>query len=188
MRPDYVVSRGILTPEECEKIINYCRGGMINARVGKGFDYWRRHSKVAWLDSGSDVDDLVMKCFDQLRHVSSEYYDQVIDRVEPVQFTHYGIGMFYGWHMDAGMSGNNRIISASVELSDPSKYLGGGLKFEHHPQPVPKRERGAMICFPSLLYHKARPVFWGARSSLVLWGTRSNVTLTGPFDETSEEM
>ena len=173
MRPDYVISRGVLTPEECEKIINYCNEGTERARVGKGFDYWRRNSKIAWLDSGSDVDDLVMKCVDNLRHVSSECYDQVIDRVEPVQFTHYGIGMFYNWHMDAGLSGNDRIISASVELSDPSKYSGGGLKFKDHPKPIPKRETGTMICFPSLLYHKARPVFWGTRSSLVLWGARS---------------
>ena len=72
MRPDYVISRGVLTPEECEKIINYCNEGTERARVGKGFDYWRRNSKIAWLDSGSDVDDLVMKCVDNLRHVSSE--------------------------------------------------------------------------------------------------------------------
>lgn len=176
MRPDYMVSPDVLTGEECDRIIKYCCGDMQTARVGRGFDFWRRRSKVAWLDQGSEVDDLVMKCVNALIYVSSEYYDQFINHVEPVQFTHYGIGMYYGWHMDAGINAEeNRIISASVELSDPSKYWGGGLKFADHPKPVPKRQQGTMISFPSLIVHKARPVFWGTRSSLVLWGSRSNV-------------
>lgn len=175
MRPDYYVSPGVLTKEECEHIIEFCSPKMDQAKVAKGAYSLKRRSKIKWLSAGSEIDDLVMKCVNTLFNVSEHYYNQTLTNVEPVQYTHYGIGMYYGWHMDAGMNGDDRLVSASVELSDPSKYVGGGLKFANHKFPVPKREQGTMISFPSLMLHKARPVFWGTRSSLVLWGSKKDV-------------
>ena len=175
MRPDYVISSDVLTQAECEKIIQHCQKNTHVARIGRGRGGLRRRSHVSWITSGSELDDLVVKCFHQLQTIAWEFFDQEIGFIEPVQFTSYGFGNFYNWHVDAGIhTEQDRVISASLELTDPKTYKGGGLKFKEHPNPVPKRAQGTMICFPSLMIHQARPVFWGTRCSLVFWGARKD--------------
>jgi predicted 2-oxoglutarate/Fe(II)-dependent dioxygenase YbiX len=171
MRPDYVITKGLLSQEECDRIIRYGSGIAQDAAIGGGRVSWiKRKGKVGWITDGSELQDLMERLIKQFCFIAREYYDVGITNVEPIQYTEYGFLDHYGWHMDAGLEGKPRLISASIELSDPSKYVGGGLKFYHHPRPVPEREQGTMISFPSLMMHKARPIFWGKRSSLVLWG------------------
>lgn len=172
MRPDYYIHKNALSPENCQKIIDWGKRTSEEALLGGGKkNFFKRRSKVAWITKGSDFDDILAPVIDDFFAIARDGYKQKINFLEAIQFTSYGIGGFYGWHMDSGLGANNRIISASIELSPPNSYKGGGLKFWSHPQRVPPREQGSMICFPSLMLHKARPVYWGTRYSLVLWGS-----------------
>lgn len=173
MRPDYYVVPQVLSDEECDRILEWGKSNEQPAMVGSGrFAFMKRRSKIAWISFGSEFDPIMSRVMAELGRISEDLFDQPINYFEPVQYTSYGVGGFYGYHMDTGLNGDDRLISATIELTDPATYIGGGVKFAHHPAPVPKRERGSLIAFPSLLQHKARTVLWGKRQSLVFWGSR----------------
>lgn len=82
-----------------------------------------------------------------------------------------------GWRAIVFPTGNpktpiaDRKLSVVVQLSEPDRYQGGDLQLERfvHPNPEELRSRGAMIVFPSILFHRVTPITKGERSSLVGW-------------------
>ena len=116
------------------------------------------------------------------------------DWTEQMQFTKYGLNQHYGWHCDSydkpygeevpdGMKGKIRKLSASIILSDPEDYEGGDLEFDMRNSVdyefSNKREskivcqelknKGAIVVFPSFIWHRVTPVTKGERYSLVMW-------------------
>lgn len=170
MRPDYCIVNNLLTPEDCQVITKW---GKLNTEQaltsGKGLEFAKRRSKVAWIPHGSDLQEIIDKALYAFCDVSEQAFGRTISSIEPIQFTSYNMFDRYGWHMDCTMTGSERLISASIELSDPAEYIGGGLEFYEHPCPIPERAQGRMIMFPSMMLHRARTVYWGERNSLVLW-------------------
>jgi PKHD-type hydroxylase len=80
-------------------------------------------------------------------------------------------GHFRMWHSDAGAdSGARRLVSMSVELSDPADYQGGALEvvpdLVGRPRTLP---RGGVHLFPSRALHRVAPVTRGKRWALVAW-------------------
>ena len=96
-----------------------------------------------------------------------------ITGVEDLQFATYNKDDFYGWHKDADIN-NNRMLSVSVQLSDPNTYEGGDLQIKDF---LAERARGTILVFNSNLLHRVLPVTSGVRYSLVQWfsGQTSNV-------------
>ncbi len=96
-----------------------------------------------------------------------------ITGVEDLQFATYNKDDFYGWHKDADIN-NNRMLSVSVQLSDPDTYEGGDLQIKDF---LAERARGTILVFNSNLLHRVLPVTSGVRYSLVQWfsGQTSNV-------------
>jgi PKHD-type hydroxylase len=91
---------------------------------------------------------------------------------EAIQVLLYGEGgHFRMWHTDAGAdSGDRRLVSMSIELSDPTDYEGGEL--EVVPDLVGRARtlpRGGVHLFPSRALHRVIPVTKGARWALVAW-------------------
>ncbi|HYG47325.1 MAG TPA: 2OG-Fe(II) oxygenase [Allosphingosinicella sp.] len=91
---------------------------------------------------------------------------------EPLQILRYGEGAhFRTWHSDAGYDAmERRLVSVSVELSDPGEHDGGNL--EIIPDTVGAQrtlERGAARFFPSRAIHRVTPVTRGVRHALVIW-------------------
>ena len=91
---------------------------------------------------------------------------------EQVQVLLYGEGgHFRLWHTDAGTdSGDRRLVSMSIELSDCADYEGGEL--EVVPDLVGRARtlpRGGVHLFPSRALHRVIPVTRGARWALVAW-------------------
>jgi PKHD-type hydroxylase len=81
--------------------------------------------------------------------------------------------------------GKIRKLSATISLSDPSSYSGGELEFNFNEFNRSKKQnirqcteilpQGAIVIFPSFVYHRVLPVTKGVRYSLVLW------TLGNPY-------
>jgi PKHD-type hydroxylase len=91
---------------------------------------------------------------------------------ERMQFSAYGQGEHYGWHMDLGAQGHfsRRKISVSVLLNDPSEYDGGDFEISigaHNK--ICSRAKGGVILFPSYALHRVTPITRGTRYSLVAW-------------------
>ena len=110
------------------------------------------------------------------------------DRMEQAQFTKYGKGQYYKWHIDqTNKPFNNpkepfffkkiRKLSLSLLLSHPDEYEGGDFEFDFSNVEMGTRRhplkelsgKGSMVIFPSDTFHRVNPVTKGTRYSLVIW-------------------
>lgn len=122
-------------------------------------------------------------------------FDLTCIDAESVQYTQYGEGQFYDWHIDAGIdlmykpqllagSGVNlaqdqvnlngeyvRKLSFSLQLSNPEDYTGGEVQFMDNARETyfAPKTKGALILFDSRTPHRVRKVRSGMRKSLVGW-------------------
>ena len=97
--------------------------------------------------------------------VVTKYENYDITEAEDIQFATYNVGDFYGWHADSDAI-NKRVISVTVQLSDPKDYKGGNLVFKVDPM---ERAQGTVVIFPSNIRHQVTRVTAGTRYSLVQW-------------------
>lgn len=116
-----------------------------------------------------------------------------------IQYTQYGPGQFYNWHIDAGIdccykpqtvpTGSYqtqafslpdktvveneyiRKLSFSLLLSDPKDYVGGEFQFMDNSDKTffAPKQRGTLIIFDSRTKHRVRKVQSGLRKSVVGW-------------------
>jgi PKHD-type hydroxylase len=178
MRTSYRWLDGVLTDEECEEIIRF---GTANLQQGnyqtgqsvyKFFPWAKRKGQVSWVAEGSELDPLMQRLVGNLFDVAKGHYFLDLNYVEPIQFSHYHKLAHYGWHVDSSTNGiaASRLISATVELSDPDDHMGGNLKLRVASKNCGvEKKRGRMVIFPSIFPHKVTPVLAGTRHSLVLW-------------------
>ena len=80
----------------------------------------------------SELDPLMQRLVDNVIGVAKGDYFLDLNYVEPIQFTHYHKLAHYGWHCDSSVDGigATRLISATVELSDPDEHIGATLNYE----------------------------------------------------------
>ena len=120
----------------------------------------------------------------------------LITNRESLQYTQYGEGMQYGWHMDThdapygegdyeDYMDLNRKLSLTVFLNDFEEWEGGHFELENAwnhgpdqphwrihqfgPQTDSNIKKGTAVVFPSYCYHRVTTVFSGLRKSLVGW-------------------
>lgn len=96
-------------------------------------------------------------------------------QINPIQYSVYDEGQFYGPHIDMGgnATGGHRKLSFSILISDPDSFEGGDLEInDGSPIPVP-RKKGSIVIFPSFKLHEVKKVTKGTRKALVGW-------ITGP--------
>lgn len=175
MFPKYVWADAVLTADECSLIVDKGKQNMRRANTENNNPGDYRTGSIGWLLKGEnpELDPVLEKVIQTFGQIVHDYFRGVqLQKIEPIQFTHYQEGDHFDWHYDAfaGEDQPVRLFSASMELSDPSSYDGGGLEFHTLNPPVPERKLGRLIVFPSLLLHRARKVDAGERTSLVLWG------------------
>ena len=165
---------GFLTSNECKTIIEYCTANqeleqaVVNvngkyqvyekARKSK-VNFYPYQGKFSWL-----LDRLKKGLNSQITLKGFE-----IDYEANFQFTHYGVGEYYGWHQDDSGSGPaaNRAYSIVIQLSE--EYEGGLLQFKKDGIQTFTPGVGRMIVFPSSWSHQVTPVTSGTRYSLVSW-------------------
>ena len=169
-----------------------------DSRVGEGdygtVDRDKRNARNAWVPTSHWISGFVWH-YVQRANRENFCYDLTSIDGESVQYTQYGPGQFYDWHIDAGIdssykpqfivgSGTNlaqdnltldgeyiRKLSFSLQLSDINDYTGGEVQFLDNSRRTyfaPKK-RGTLILFDSRTPHRVRKVKSGLRKSLVGW-------------------
>lgn len=151
-------------------------------------DYTRRKSKTTFISGSHWIGGF---CSHYINLANNENFGYDIEGFgnNVLQYSSYGVGEYYNWHVDASvsdslvLSGDQkekyidlqiekiRKLSITVQLSDPEEYSGGEFQFltdEGETVFAPK-EKGTIIIFDSRLRHRVRKVRNGSRKSLVGW-------------------
>jgi len=153
-----------------------------------------RNSKNVWIPTSHWIGGFLWH-YVQRANRENFVYDLTCIDGENLQYTQYGEGQYYNWHIDAGIdttykpqfvasSGQNiaqdqinlngeyvRKLSFSLQLSDPEDYSGGEVQFMDMAGKsyfAPK-QRGTIIFFDSRTPHRVRKIKSGMRKSLVGW-------------------
>ena len=179
---------------EKDLVQNY-GGQMGDSRLyGDALNKDKRNSKNAWIPTTHWSAGFVWHYVERANRENFLYDIRNVDG-ENMQFTQYGVGEFYGWHNDAGISchykpvsvGNHhegraqdfvnenlelvRKLSFVLQLSNPEDYEGGNLQLlaEDGKSYFAPRKRGTIIVFDSRTQHRVLKVTEGIRKSLVGW-------------------
>jgi PKHD-type hydroxylase len=171
-----------------------------DSRVGSGsygdLNKDKRNSKHAWVPTNHWVAGFVWH-YIQRANRENFLYDLTNIDGETLQYTVYGEGEHYDWHLDTEIESHykpvsvgNRVtgeeitsdfinencekvrkLSFSLLLSDPETYEGGNLQLlsEGRKSYIAPRQRGTIILFDSRTPHRVQKVTKGVRKSLVGW-------------------
>lgn len=185
LQQPWVTWPAALSADTCDRII--ARGmaaGLQSGDMSSVRSASVRASRVAWLRDPW-LYELLLPYF-QSANWSAQWLFH-FQAVEALQFTAYGCGEHYGWHVDQTAEpygpehgeyrGLYRKLSLSVQLTDPAGYEGGQLQIERGVPDRPDRirtlneisARGSIIVFPSFLPHRITPITSGERLALVAW-------------------
>jgi PKHD-type hydroxylase len=138
-------------------------------------DYRRSH--VTFIENEPEVGWIRDILGNFIKDVNNKYFKYDLTGLEePIQLSNYkhDFDGGYEWHMDCDPSGNLpvRKLSLTLQLTDPSEYIGGDLELMLGDPPLKmERKRGRIIVFPSWVRHRVTPVTSGERQSLVQWVT-----------------
>ena len=181
MISNYFITPNVLTPLECQTIIDYssskCKPSNVLDLDDCVYQDKQMRNSVNTFLTNEDYKKLPMinKVIDNVVKISDEYFRFPIGFIEDIQYAEYQKGMYYGEHIDSGSTADtDRDISASVILSPRDQYVGGNLCFRQSNDYYldVDGQQGSVIVFSSLLVHKVKKVEKGKRSSLVLWCRR----------------
>lgn len=180
-QPARVIPAAVAFPSELDKeVLDRITEFGMAAGLGKGLvaegdvDVVHRDALVAWLMENSTTRWLY-QIVDTLMARANEVWKLDIRAFpEPLQYSVYEKGHFYGWHWDQTIdSETHRKMALTLQLSDGEAYAGGDLEIMEQDgigRPLPgARKRGHVIAFPGWVLHQVTPVTAGERHSLVAW-------------------
>lgn len=144
-------------------------------KTGSGLNEDIRRCKVAWMFPNRYTEWIYQKVSKIINNINEVYFHYDLTKLENLQFTKYNSeeNGFYDKHTDHMMGPylpENRKLSFSIQLSDPSEYDGGELILHQGNKPkIFEKQKGGIIFFPSYTLHEVTPVTRGTRYSLVGW-------------------
>lgn len=161
---------GALAPEECRQVIELGESAeRMEGRVELGESAYRV-SHIAWISPDAGSRWLFLRLGALFNQAAVHYGFELAGFVDPVQYTSYGPGQHFDWHMDLGPGATStRKLSITIQLSGEDEYAGGALEFINMPGMQAVRHIGAATFFPSYLAHRVSRVSSGVRRSLVAW-------------------
>lgn len=174
----YFDNPAVFTPAECDTIVALAGCHALEpATVWSGtqdhVDPRVRQAECCHLSR--DACEWIYDRLDTLFAAAAARLDIGVDPLfEDIQLVRYRVGAhFQTWHSDAGADRQGeRLISASVELSEAGDYAGGVLEIVPvlgMPRTLP---RGGARLFQSRMLHRVTPVTSGVRDALVAWTGR----------------
>jgi len=174
----------IFTPEECNSIIQIGRNEKIvegtishitenlkDNRTGQ-IDKKIRTSHISWIPF-SKMMPFYKKIEATMHRTNMNHFGfDGMTISEQAQYTEYGEGGFYNWHMDSDPIMVHeppvRKISMSLLLSPENEFEGGGLEIMEEGKII-NLKQGHAVFFASFLNHRVKPIIKGNRKSLVMW-------------------
>ena len=170
------LAKALFTPEECSKIIrigsdlSLSRATVVIDGVSKT-RLRARISRISRIVHDESTNWIFQAIATAVAEANSVRWHYELDHIERLQFTEYGRGAHYDWHVDIGPGKNiTRKLSFSVQLSARATYFGGQLQFRRGRfRPTATYQLGSITIFPSFLSHRVSPLFLGKRYSLVGW-------------------
>jgi len=177
-----IVCENVFTPAELDSIEDYGdrlnqKKAVLAGREGPpdGDPSRIRITQTAALPFKPDTKWLYDRMQLIIRKVNQQVYQFDLQGfMEAFQYTvyHGTEGGHYDWHIDWGPNRVQRKLSASLQLTDPSRYEGCDLQF-HGAREIETapRDRGAVIVFPSFIQHRVTPCTKGTRKAIVAWTT-----------------
>jgi PKHD-type hydroxylase len=164
-----------LSPETCDRIVEL--GQSFPAEVGKiedGKVRQERQSMLHRMRPESRTRDFFQQLFRLMGEINEAYFGLALEGIVSPDYIEYeaGFGRF-DWHNDYAYMAPDRVrkLTLILQLSEPEDYEGGQLEvFTSEVVALPK-QRGAILAFPSFLYHRVTPVTRGRRRSLVVWAS-----------------
>ena len=135
-----------------------------------------RSSTVNWIHNTPEhapIFDIVWK---YALYANQHYFGFHIDDLPSLQFTEYDAAENgkYDRHQDTFWlrpDGKHRKMSMVIQLTDPDTYEGGDFEFRdaNNLDMSKSKEKGSLIMFPSIMYHRIKPLTKGTRYSIVSW-------------------
>ncbi|HYF19316.1 MAG TPA: 2OG-Fe(II) oxygenase [Ramlibacter sp.] len=161
---------GALTADECAVAAALGRGRPpLDGRVELGADTYRV-GHIAWIEPEPANHWLFHKVGVLFAQANRRYGFELVGLVDALQYTEYGPGQHFDWHMDIGREQTSlRKLSATIQLSAADEYDGGALEFVGLAAMPESRTQGSATFFPSFMGHRITPVTRGLRRSLVAW-------------------
>lgn len=162
----------VLSPDECRRVVEI--GEALPATKGgvEAGDHLYRVSNIAWIEASPETHWLFHKLGMAFLTANRSYRFELVGLVDALQYTVYGPGQYFEWHLDLGPGQTSaRKLSMTVQLSAPDDYDGGGLEFVNAATNEQARWQGAATVFPSYLAHRVVSVTRGVRRSLVAWAS-----------------
>jgi len=170
---------GLFSREECDDIVIYGeRQPLQKNSISKEDDPYFRDCRISWFPPGEKTSWMFKKFLPLF--VKTE-----VSRMEILQYTVYGEGMYCGWHVDDTKKsdhGGDRIVTAILQLSPPESYEGGDLQILTKDETKPgagdekfytvPAKKGSVIFFKGDVCHRVTKVTKGARRTLVCWGLK----------------
>jgi PKHD-type hydroxylase len=173
----HVERAGAFSADECDRLIALAEGSALApAPTYGGPDHIPpdrvRRVAVSMQERGAPTAWFFDRLDALFADAAAEIGVAVAPMTEPVQLLRYAPGdHFQAWHTDAGADRHGeRLLSVSVELSEPGEHDGGDLEILPDligkPRTLP---RGGARIFLSRALHRVTPVRSGVRWALVNW-------------------
>jgi PKHD-type hydroxylase len=167
------IFENFLSPEECDVILNKCKGELKLSDARVYFDKSKaaptkknRKSSIGWI---SDLGFLNERLTNKLRETFN-INGMEVTGLGNFQFTEYKEGEYFNWHTDGtDVIFRDRFASIVIQLNNT--YEGGILEIKNsNGKQVPIENKiGTLYIFNSRLSHRVTPVLSGVRYSLVNW-------------------
>lgn len=171
----------VVPKKECKKFLNTClqESKFCDGTIGTEAKLTKkRKNHVSFLEDKENMMRDMLWGF--IRNANEQLFNYELSYFQPLQFSRYEYGEYYGWHQDSIIKGKERKetrkLSLSFNLTDHKNYEGGYLEFYNGGDRVFNRKLrekmklvGSVIVFDSRDWHRVTPVTKGVRYSIVCW-------------------
>lgn len=166
-----VITKNYVPKEWCDQVNNYMKKNVdIEPNLGK---YGVRKCKVRGLSPNIPIyDDVYNRMMAYVNKHGPSLNVDFSNKIDgPIQHITYEVGDGVGWHDDtigtasAKSFKENRKLSMTLMLSDPSDYTGGEFVFDPDVKmKIPTLEKGTVLLFTSHSKHMVKEILSGTRN------------------------
>ena len=181
----YMSKPDFLTNDECDELVERIKNtekgevGCLDDHFGddhntdfRNVTEWYLHKAMRGYVVG-DYSDLQQKLYIAAKVCNQLSWNLNIQEVENnIKLIEYTTGDFYTWHSDfnSGISSTRKLVTI-IQLSDPKDYKGGSIQLAiQNPKTLEfyemVKEKGTLLVFPPIFFHRVTPVTSGVRYSL----------------------